>query len=135
MIAAALPAVQVGSADLGDQTLRESVQLVGEDDIDQEWGAIGQLARDEALTLRAVVSVIKPGAGETVIRSARDRAVELLNTIEDAFTGTGGDPTAGGTVKWAKVRPVMLHEIASDQGRVALLFFEIHSGLTRLVRS
>lgn len=128
--------VQIASADIGDETDEfETIQFIGEDLIDQEWGAIGNLSRDEQITLRGVVQVVKPGAGETVIREARDRAAELLGYIEDYFSGPTGDPRVGNRVHAARCRPVSLQERVTTSGRVALLFFEVQTGKTRLART
>lgn len=132
----ALEGVLIRSASDPKVQIHESIELMGEDFIDQEWAAIGRLARDESLTLTGRVYVRRPGTGESVIRATRARAVALVNAIEDAITGTGGDPTLGGTVKAARCQPVELFEGVSGQSdRVAMVRFEILTQLTRLVRA
>jgi len=132
----ALEGVVVASAEVPTLRTHETIELMGEDLIEQEWAAIGKLARDEEITLNGLVFVRKPGPpSEAVIRAARDRAVALVAVIEDTLTGTGGDPTVSNTVKAARCRPAELAEFADPEGRIAMIRFEIKTQLTRLVRA
>lgn len=133
----ALSGVQIRSAPSTDalSAAYEWVQLVGEDDIEQEWAGLGNLARDESLRITGTVFVLKQGDTETQARAARARAVELMAAIEDYFTGSTGDPSIGGLVRMARANPIGLMEFSEERGRVAMLGFEIRTGPSRLVRS
>lgn len=128
-----LSGVQVTSADVGgNSAAHESIQLIGEDMIEQEWAQIGRFSRDETLILTGAIFVKVPGKGEAIIRQARSRVFVLMAEVEAAFTGTLGDPSMGGVVRSALARPAELMEIVDPDGRIALLRFEIKSGKTRL---
>lgn len=125
-----LAGVAIHSADMGDEMpAREYIALIGEDIIEQEWAGIGQFGRDEQLTLTGAVYVMRPGGGEAIVREARSRCITLMGEIEALCTA---DPSFGGVVRSALARPAELHEIATPEGRVAVLRFEIRSGPTRL---
>lgn len=122
----ALSGVQVGSAFLGDQSLRESIQLAGPDDITQEYAALGRspLAVDETLSLGGFVFVIRPGAGEDTIRAVRARAVALASEVEGTIRA---DPSLGAVVKWARFRASGMREGAHPDGRACLFDFTIEA--------
>lgn len=133
VLRAGLAGVQIASADLGNANYAtESIMLVGQDDIEQEWVHVGRLSRDERLTLTGAIYVMKPGAGEAVIRAARDRGFELMAEIEKSFVETQAASSIGGLVKAARARPFQGHDIITPDGRVYLLGFEVVTELTRL---
>jgi len=119
-----LAGVQVASAFLGDQSLRESIQLSGPDDIDQEHATLGRrpLSKDETVTLSGFVFVLRPGAGEDTIRAARSRAVALGSEIEQFIAA---DPSVGGVVKWAQFAAAGMREGAHPDGRACMLDFTV----------
>lgn len=130
-----LEGVAISSAELATQWPNQFIEMMGEDMIEQEWGAMGRLAREEAIVLTGRVYVHMPGQTEAVIRAARSRAVAIVGVIEDLLTGTGADPTLGGVVKAARCRPAELFEAGNDSGRIAMVRFEIRTQQTRLVRA
>lgn len=128
----ALSGVQIASVPLGDEVDRwESIQLDGSDEIEQDWAHVGRFSRHEVITLSGFIAVMKPGAGETVARTARERAAALLAEIEGFVVA---DPSISNTVLTSKIRPTRLSEGYSGEGRWALLFFEIRAE-TRLTTS
>lgn len=128
-----LTGVQIASAELGGSAAAlERIELIGDDTIEQDWVHVGRLSRDERLTLVGSIYVMKPGAGETVIRAARDRAFALMAEIELSFTESQAASSIGGLVKAARARPFSGNDIATPDGRVYLLGFEIVTELTRL---
>lgn len=128
----ALAGVQVTSAFLGDELdAREHIQLIGDDEVVGDWATIGKFSRDETITLAGVVTVERPGAGESVAQDCRSRAVVLMAEIEKFIVA---DPSVGGTVKQCKVRPRRLYEGFGPEARWALLQFEIEA-YTRLQAS
>lgn len=133
---AGLSGVQIMSADIAQRDAKESILLIGEDMIEQEWAAIGRLSRDEMITLTGMIMVKTPGSSETVIRACRDRCIELMAEVEEFFWDTANAPAVGGIVKSAMARPAELHEIAAGDGsRLAILRFEVRTGRTRLTTS
>lgn len=121
----ALSGVQITSAYVGDNTSGvESIQLIGDDQIEQDWAAIGRFSRDEFITLSGMVQVYTPGADETVIRTCRSRAQMLLSAIEGWLVA---DPSLGNVVLTSKIRPTQLVEGYDQGGRWALLHFEIRA--------
>lgn len=128
-----LSGVQIASVYLGDETSGlETIQLMGPDDIDQEWREIGKFSRDESLTVQGMILVVTPGAGETVARTARARAFALMAEVEAFFMA---DPSVGGVVKAALGAPTGLHEGIEERGRWALIQFAIKTQLQRLTVS
>jgi hypothetical protein len=127
-----LAGVQITSAFIGDQLdARESIQLALNDEITGDWAQVGKFSRNETITVTGIVTVDRPGAGETVIRECRQRAAELMAEIESFVVA---DPSIGAVVLQAKVRPTMLAEGFSPEGRWALLRFEIEA-FSRLTTS
>lgn len=124
----ALDGIQIGTAYLGDSTAKTSIQLVGPDDIRQEWGPMGRKSKDETVTLEGFVWTVLPGAGEPIVRAARARVVELAGEVE-AFLKV--DPSLGGTVNWCAFKAAGLREGAHPDGRSAQLTFNVEA-FTRL---
>ncbi len=114
--------VQVSGAFLGKDTAVESIQLTGPDHMDQDWAALGKLSRNENITLQGLIWIQKPGADETVIRSTRARAFELLAEVEDFLRA---DPGVAAVVKYSGLRATDITEGANPEGRVCQLDFEI----------
>lgn len=121
---AGLAGVQIASAYLGKDSAPENIQFLSPDRSDQDWAAIGKLSRDEKLTIQGVVWVIQPGAGETIIRSVRARAMALFAEIEAYIRS---DPTLGGTVKQVNATEYSSEEGASPNGRYCAIEFFIHT--------
>ncbi len=127
----AVPGVEAAKA-------TEFIALDGADDIEQEWGAIGRLTREEVVTLNAFVWVRRGGAGETVIRAARARAAALYREVELFFVETkpqnritvSGTPT----VDTSLCRATWLRELVDPEGRTAELGFQVRC-TTRLTAS
>ena len=130
---AGLTGVQIASGELGGNAAsKERIELIGADTIAQDWAGIGRLSRDESLTLIGSIYVLRPGAGETVIRAARDRAFALMAEVELSFVESAAGSSIGGLVKAARARPFEGHDILTPRGRVYLLGFEVLTELTRL---
>lgn len=126
-----LVGVQVVSGPLpaGD-TQPESIQLDGTDGF-VEWGSFGNLRRQEEYEIIGLVYIEKPGAGEDVIRSARDRAFEILGEIESYLTA---NHKLGGIVAASRISSIAFDQGASPSGaRVARITFtvEIRNTLTK----
>ena len=83
---AGLTGVQVEAGPLGvKESEPEYIQTVGEPATlsgSQEWGSIGAHRKEETCQILCEIYVRKPGAGATVLRAARDRALELMAEIE-----------------------------------------------------
>ena len=94
-----LAGVQVVSAPLTSKdAARESIQL-GDVDGEQEWSALGKLAREERYTVDVMVWVIRPGSGE--------------------------DPTLGGVARVSAIRRPEVTEGANPEGRVCRIDFRV----------
>jgi hypothetical protein len=111
-----LAGVTVASGDLDADTPREAIILGGVFEWEQEWATIGNLRKDEDFGVETVVWIVKPGAGETVIRAARDRAVAIVAEIETylRLSTVHGDAVDGitlqGVVRSAEWRPTSLRQ-------------------------
>lgn len=87
-LTAGLTEIQITSGPLAKNTARESIQLFGTQPADEEWAALGNLAKDEIFEIVGGVYVQKaiPSQGaadgyETLIRAVRGRAYELLGYV------------------------------------------------------
>jgi hypothetical protein len=74
-----------------DVDTTEAVVLAdGDVDGQTPWAALGQLRRDDLITVPCSVTVARPGAGETAVKTARDRVealfVEVLAALADPPT-------------------------------------------------
>lgn len=119
-----LVGVQVVSGPLpaGD-TQPESIQLDGVDGF-SDWAAFGNLRRNESYDVVGMIYIEKPGAGETIIRSARDRAFEILKEIESYLIE---NHKLGGLVAAARPADFAIDQGASPSGaRVCRITFTIH---------
>jgi hypothetical protein len=115
--------VEVFSGDMGGETPREAVLFFGTEDASQEWSTIGNLRKGERFTIDYAIWIVKPGAGETVIREARDRAVDIMAVIETYLrkSTVHGDAVNGitlqGTVNEASIEPRRLLQGMNTEGR------------------
>lgn len=96
---------------------RESVNILGLEG-QQEWAALGRLAKDEIYTVEVMILVIREGQQT---QPAVERAYDLLAELEDQLRENSNSPTASGTVRVAAVSSVNLEVGASDTTRSALL--------------
>ena len=119
---AGLVGVQVMSAPLTSMdAARESIQL-GDVDGEQEWSALGKLAREEHYTVDVMVWVLRPGSDEAVYREVRGRAFALFAEIE-AFLRA--DPTVGNVARVSAIRRPEVTEGANPEGRVCRIDFQV----------
>ena len=117
-----LAGVQVVSAPLTSKdAARESIQL-GDVDGEQEWSALGKLAREEHYTVDVMVWVLRPGSDEAVYREVRGRAFALFAEIE-AFLRA--DPTVGNVARVSAIRRPEVTEGANPEGRVCRIDFQV----------
>ena len=123
--------VEVFSGDMAGESPPEAVILSGSDDWNQEWSTVGNLRKSEEFTVGFAIWVVKPGAGETVIREARTRAFAILAVIETYLRKSlvHGDAVDGitlqGTVPKAEFQPTGFVDGANTAGR----YFGIIGGI------
>ena len=114
--------VQIATGWLGGETAaRESIQLTAVRGT-QQWGMLSNRRRNEEFTIEATIWVGEPGKNETVIRSVRARAVELLAEIEDELRV---DPTVGNIAQVSQVTAYDLDQGSNQSGRWCQIEFEI----------
>jgi hypothetical protein len=121
----ALSGVQIGTAYLGDESALESIQFRSPDRAVQNWVHEGRLTREEEMTIDGVVWVVKPGKGETIIRAARGRAVELWAAVEGYLRGSTAGVTIENTVLMVTTTAYGTEEGIHPQGRYCQLEFSI----------
>lgn len=117
----ALAGVEVVSGPLGRFSALESIQLDSAQ-VPQDAAMLGNMKRREDYTVFGGVWIVKPGAGEAVIREARDRAYALAGELERALKD---DPAMGGTVHVAQYAGADLEQGVHDEGRWAQLNIRI----------
>lgn len=117
-----LAGVQVATGPLAEDTALESIQLFRVD-IDQVWAAQGGRSREETGTLTGAIWIVKPGADEPTIKTARDRAYALLAEIESDLRA---DPSVNGTVRVAQLASADLTQGVNESGRVAQVTFTVN---------
>lgn len=106
---AGLTGVTVATGPLGDDTPAEAIVLVGVSAADQAYAALGSRPKDDMYDILGGIWVARPGAGEAVLKAARDRALALLAEVEADLREA---PNIGlAYVLWANLRPDTL-----DQG-------------------
>lgn len=123
MLRGPLTGVNVFTAHPGDEAGTEAVILhtVRNHQSPQGFGA--PHLREETYVVEGVVFIARGGAGETVIKDARDRATALLVEVE---TQVRDDPKISGTVASAQIGDQVLEQgFNADLGRFAQWRFEI----------
>lgn len=63
--------------DTSDRIILASGDLTG----NTPWSAVGQLHRDDQFTIPCEIIAVRPGAGETVAKTARDRVETLFQLV------------------------------------------------------
>ena len=83
----------------------------------------------EVYAVQGFVWVSEPGAGETVIKAARDAAYDILEDVHDYIAGLVGktETQAALGVDHVKVTGHSLEQFASDDGRHVFLRFTIEA--------
>jgi hypothetical protein len=81
----------------------------------QQWGLIGQRARNEEFTLTVYVCVVKTTKNQQAVT---ERAFAIADEIGDQLRT---DPTVDGALMVAQVAGADLDEFANDQKREAIL--------------
>ncbi|TXH55735.1 MAG: hypothetical protein E6Q97_08225 [Desulfurellales bacterium] len=118
---AGLAGVQIATGWLGGDTSgRESIQIL-DGLANQSWGGIGRLSREEELELRLVIFVKRPGGNDSIIRTTRARAFELLAEIEDAIRATAAAVSFGGLLRKSQITQIELEQGANPNERWAQL--------------
>jgi len=119
---AGLSGVTIFSAPPGADVTPEAIVFV--DCIDNiEWGAIGKTRQNTEYVWSAVIRVSKPGAGETIAKTARDRVYAILNELKDELRIT---PQQGVTnVYHGLVSRETLRQRMSDGDRLAWVELDI----------
>ncbi len=117
-----LAGIQVVSAPLiSKDAARESIQL-GDVDGEQEWSALGKLAREERYTVDVMVWVLRPGSDEADFREVRARAFAIFAEVEDFLRA---DPTVGQIARVSAIRRPEVTEGANPEGRVCRIDFQV----------
>lgn len=90
----------------------------------QEYGAMGGagLGLDEAGQIDGQLQVSKSGAGEDVLRAARERAAALLGELELLLAE---DRTVGGLVSDIRLGNLSVRDEPADQARLCLVTFSL----------
>lgn len=107
--------IAVGWSPDGDQ----SAQLT------QAFNAAGARTRDEEFEITGWIDCWR---GDSEFSAVRNRAFELLATIEAALRASSADPVAptlNGTVMWAHLTGGVLRQSFTDQGTRAALSFTV----------
>ncbi len=120
---AGLAGVLVTTGQVLDIGKQDSIQLTDVEGT-QTWGLLGNRRRDEEFRVSAIISVLKAGKGDPVIRAARARAVELLAEVEDELRVR---TTVGATARWSALTSYDLNQFATTDGRVCEISFEVSS--------
>lgn len=121
----ALSGVEVTSVPLGsDSTIPDMIEI-GSGDAERDWHAMRgnqPVPMEEDGAVRGRIRVQRTGAGETVGRQARDRAVVLLDEVDAAVAA---DHTLGGVCLWARVTQIALSQELTPEARVAEIDFTV----------
>lgn len=120
--ASGFEAVACYSAPMGESSALEAITLIDMDPDDEEWAALGGLAKEERYTVRGDIVVIAPGADETVATAARDRAFAIFEQLRADLKA---DPSVGSTVRICTVTRHTLRQGASKVGRGAVIDFRL----------
>jgi hypothetical protein len=117
----ALYTVEVNTAYLGPEDIRpEHIVLLGATQTEDQVTS-GLANRDEEYTIPGEIWITKPGAGELVIKEARDRAFELRDAVDDCLT----DDDISAHCMYAEMVRTELYQGVSPDGRVARIEFDI----------
>jgi hypothetical protein len=127
------PPVTVATADLGTDTPKLAIVLFGTPTANRE--AVGLrgpqgISYDHNVVVAGAIWTVKPGQGDTVvppataspIKQARDGAYALLAELEQTLKA---NPTVSGTCQFAAVTSDPLEQVATDEGRLAWIGFQI----------
>lgn len=76
--------------------------------------------REEIYQVAGFIFCLKPGAGETVIKQARDRATAILAEVENQMRT---DPTAAGSILFGQLQDHKLLQSVKEEGRWAMWEF------------
>lgn len=117
-----LDGVSIFTGPAGDEAGLESIEFFDVEDWSLEFANLGGSKRDEEYSLQGFVWIVKPGAGETTIKAARDRAIAIYIEIESQLRT---DPKVGERLLWALPNTARLTQRMSDKGRVAILEFTV----------
>ncbi len=99
-------------------------------ELDSDWAAIGNKPREETGTVSGLVWIVKPGAGELVIKEARDRAFYLLDVIAIELRANIGQwrtsQQADSAVRKVALGTLSVSQGALDKGRVCRVLFTLN---------
>jgi trehalose-6-phosphatase len=110
---------QIATAPLGDETKPDAIVFFGAEG-SQEWAALGKLAKDDMFRVEGAIWIVKPGAGETVAKAARDQATARLKELEDELRA---DPSVGSVVMRCEVQSHQLEQGTNTSGRWCQITF------------
>lgn len=122
VLRAGLSGVVVLSAVGGDTRTVDTIELGLEVDITEAPFTMGG-SRLEEYDISGVVAAVRPGAGETVIRTARLRAFALFAEVESYLND---NPTIGALCLDTDIVSGKLRQGYGPDGRHAELEFKVH---------
>lgn len=128
---AGLAGVNVFTAPVDEVSMgKECIILAYEaESVEVEQPIMGRHENFEGMDVGGFIWVNKPGAGETVIAAARDRAFAILEQVIDlldSYTTTAATQTAI-IVDQADVTGYTLEQVAQDSERHCFLRFQIRA--------
>lgn len=126
---AGLSGVNVYTADVDPESAGTEFIILGGEEIaiEMERPLAAATRVFETYSVPCFLQILKPGAGETIIKSARDRAMALLEEVVDylqSVKGTAAMTSALG-VRKAYVTNVRMSQDIRDAARTCQLFFDI----------
>jgi len=115
-----LSGVEIATGGLGSDTPKEAITF---DRVEQGEDHVGMAIVEELYEINGSCYIEKPGKGEAIIKSARDRALALVKELKDQLDD---DETINSTVMTSRFsRFVMNQDVTDPPGRVCNIEFVI----------
>lgn len=122
----ALSGVTISTARLGTEDPPEAI-VFADVSMSEELMAMGQMRR-ETYTIDGMIYIQKPGANETAIKAARDRAFALFAAVE---TYLSDNPTINSKCLDSDIKAVKLTQAVAPNIRIAFIEFAIEVDATK----
>jgi hypothetical protein len=107
----------VGEKDIGPENIVLAVEETG---VDQDYPTVPQRESFETYEVEGRIWIVKPGSGESVIKAARDRALEILTQVQSECIG---NDTMDGTVRDVLLVSYTMSQFALDAARDCRIAF------------
>lgn len=130
-VSAMEPDVEVYTAEPSAQVMTSDIIVLGYEgnDNDEEGVPLGQGSRDETQLIKCYVQVVRPGAGETIAKEARDDAASIIRAVDGILRSS--PPSVGSQTYATKLAARDFAQFPSEVGssstpvRVCVIQFDI----------